>query len=203
MYKLLWIGVVGEEVLFQSVCVCVCVCVHLLRHVRFFATPWSTRVLCPWNSPGKNTGVGCYALLQGIFLTQGSNSHFLHLLHWQVDSLWLAPSTKPSKVRPSPKWSSEPSQWMATFDAGTEIPESVGRKPNSCRISNKGTHEPQNGWFLKYRRSNPEVCVNKATCPFPRLRQWRGHIIWVRAWTMCSEVPLKNSRFFFCCLFLP
>ena len=32
-----------------------------------------TRFLCPWNSPGKNTGVGCYSLLQGIFLTQGSN----------------------------------------------------------------------------------------------------------------------------------
>ena len=32
-----------------------------------------TRVLCPWDSSGKNTGVGCYFLLQGIFLTQGSN----------------------------------------------------------------------------------------------------------------------------------
>ena len=32
-----------------------------------------TRLLCPWNSPGKNTGVGCQSLLQGIFLTQGSN----------------------------------------------------------------------------------------------------------------------------------
>ena len=29
-------------------------------------------LLCPWNSPGKNTGVGCHSLLQGIFLTQGS-----------------------------------------------------------------------------------------------------------------------------------
>ena len=27
------------------------------------------RLLCPWNSPGKNTGVGCFSLLQGIFLT--------------------------------------------------------------------------------------------------------------------------------------
>ena len=35
--------------------------------------PGSSRLLCPWDSPGKNTGVGCYALLQGIFLTQGSN----------------------------------------------------------------------------------------------------------------------------------
>ena len=33
----------------------------------------STRFLCPWNSPGKNTGVDCYAVLQGIFPTQGSN----------------------------------------------------------------------------------------------------------------------------------
>ena len=29
------------------------------------------RLLCPWDSPGKNTGVGCHALLQGLFLTQG------------------------------------------------------------------------------------------------------------------------------------
>ena len=31
------------------------------------------RILCPWDSPGKNTGVGSHALLQGIFLAQGSN----------------------------------------------------------------------------------------------------------------------------------
>ena len=35
-------------------------------------------LLCPWDSPGKNTGVGCRALLQGIFLTQGSNPGLLH-----------------------------------------------------------------------------------------------------------------------------
>ena len=35
-------------------------------------TPWTVgaRLLCPWNSPGKNTGVGCHSLLHGIFLTQ-------------------------------------------------------------------------------------------------------------------------------------
>ena len=37
-----------------------------------------TRLFCPWNFPGKNTGVGCYFLLQGIFPTQGSNTHLLH-----------------------------------------------------------------------------------------------------------------------------
>ena len=40
-----------------------------------------TRLLCPWDFPGKNTGVGCCFLLQGMFLTQGSNSSILHLLH--------------------------------------------------------------------------------------------------------------------------
>ena len=39
--------------------------------------------LCQWDFSDKNTGVGCYFLLQGIVLTQGSD---LSLLHWQVDS---------------------------------------------------------------------------------------------------------------------
>ena len=53
-----------------------------------------TRLLCPWNSPGKNTGVGCCALLQGIFPAQGLNPHLLHLLHWQASSLTLVPPGK-------------------------------------------------------------------------------------------------------------
>ena len=44
------------------------------------------RLLCLRNFPGKNTGMGCHALLQGIFLTQGLNPHLLCLLHWQVGS---------------------------------------------------------------------------------------------------------------------
>ena len=45
-----------------------------------------TRLLCPWGSPGKNAGVGCHALLQGIFPTQGLNPCLPCLLHWQEDS---------------------------------------------------------------------------------------------------------------------
>ena len=43
------------------------------------------------DSPGKNTGEGCHALLQGIFPTQGLNLRLLCLLHWQAGSLPLAP----------------------------------------------------------------------------------------------------------------
>ena len=57
-----------------------------------------TRLLCPWDCPGKNTGVGCHALLQGIFQTQGSNPCVLHLLHWQEGSLPLALPRKPYTV---------------------------------------------------------------------------------------------------------
>ena len=47
------------------------------------------------DSPGKNTGVGCHALLQGIFLIQGLNRSLWCLLPCQVGSLPLAPSGKP------------------------------------------------------------------------------------------------------------
>ena len=46
---------------------------YLLSHVRLFAIPMDpTRLLCLWDFPGKNTGMGCHFPLQGIFLTQGS-----------------------------------------------------------------------------------------------------------------------------------
>ena len=45
--------------------------------------------------PGKSTGVDCHALLQGIFLTQGSNPYLLCPLHWPAGSLPLAPPGKP------------------------------------------------------------------------------------------------------------
>ena len=48
-----------------------------------------TRLLCPWNFPGKNTGVGHHGLHEGIFPTQGSNPCTLRPLHGQAGSLPL------------------------------------------------------------------------------------------------------------------
>ena len=53
-----------------------------------------TRLLCPWDFPGKDTGVGCHFLPQGIFPTQGSNSGLLQcrqILYWlsYKGSPWL------------------------------------------------------------------------------------------------------------------
>ena len=54
-----------------------------------------SRFLCPWDSPGKNAGVGCHALLQGIFPTQRWNPCLLFLLHWHEVTLPLVPPGKP------------------------------------------------------------------------------------------------------------
>ena len=56
------------------------------------------RLLCPWKFSGKKTGAGCHFFLQGILATQGLNPHLLHFLHWQADSLPLAPLAKPVLV---------------------------------------------------------------------------------------------------------
>ena len=48
---------------------------------------WPARLLCPWNSPGQNTGVGSRSLLQGIFPTRS--------LTLQADSLPSEPPGKP------------------------------------------------------------------------------------------------------------
>ena len=53
------------------------------------------------DSPGKNTGVGCYFLLQEIFPTQGSNWHHLH---WQADSFTTKTSGKPCNGPQNTLW---------------------------------------------------------------------------------------------------
>ena len=69
---------------------------NLWAHVLWLFSPWvvsdsfaTPRTVACQNSPGKNPGVCCHLLLQGILLTQGLNPR---LLHWQVVSLWLSQS---------------------------------------------------------------------------------------------------------------
>ena len=73
-------------------------CLTLPRHELH-----PTRLFCPWDSPGKNTGMRCHFFLQGIFSTQGLNPRLLHVLHWQADSLPLAPPGKPETGLPVSK----------------------------------------------------------------------------------------------------
>ena len=106
-----------------SVCVCaqlVCVCVCSVSVCACSVPSDSlrphglqlTRLLCLWDLLGKNTGVACHSFL-GIFLTQGSNPCLLCLLHWQVDSLLLAPPGETQFGVPLP-----PCSWVGKITWG-------------------------------------------------------------------------------------
>ena len=74
-----------------------CVCAKSLQLCQLFAVlcKWgSSRLLCPWDSLGNKTGVGCHTH-QGTFPTQRLNLCLFHLLHLQAVSLSLAPPGKP------------------------------------------------------------------------------------------------------------
>ena len=66
-------------------------------HVQLFATLGTVARQAPLSMgfSRQEDWSGLHFLLQGIFLTQGSNLHLLRLLHWQVGSLPLAPLGKP------------------------------------------------------------------------------------------------------------
>ena len=71
---------------------CSALCV-LPRSCLTLCDPMGCRLLCAWDFPGKNTGVGSHFLFQGIFPTQGSNTC---LLHWQeIFFFTTEPTEKP------------------------------------------------------------------------------------------------------------
>ena len=92
-----WLLYCMAQIMFYTFCtyfpctqfqMCMCVWVHA-QPCPTLCNPMDcglSMLLCPWDSPDKNTGAGCHFLLHGIFLTQGSNPC---LLHWQADSLPL------------------------------------------------------------------------------------------------------------------
>ena len=77
------------------------VCAKGLQSYLTLCNP--ARLLRPWDFSGKNTGVSCHALLQGMFPTQGLNLCLLYPLHWQGGSLPLAPPGKPQKQQCIPQ----------------------------------------------------------------------------------------------------
>ena len=80
-------------------CMCACVCVESLQLCPTLCDPMD----CSQSGSSSHTILqarilewAAMSFLQGIFPTQGSNPHFLCLLHWQVGALPLAPSEKPT-----------------------------------------------------------------------------------------------------------
>ena len=96
---------------------------------------WPARLLCPWDSPGKNTGMGCHFLLQGNFPTKGLNPH---LLHWQMDSLPLSRLESPVAI-----------SYLLAFTGGSDS-NSISIVYMLIPIS-QSSHPPFSPWY-------PYVC---------------------------------------------
>ena len=94
-----------------------------------------TRLLCPWNFPSKDIGVGCRFLLQSIFPTLGSSPR---LLHWRVD--------------PWPLCHRGSTESLYIFDQynGLTVWVAVGRVPSTLR---RGLWRKGYGWMWAPRRS--------------------------------------------------
>ena len=92
--------------------------------------------------PGKNTLMGCHALLQGIFLTQGSNLCLLHLLHWEAGPLRLAPPGKPVLGNRRECFSLEYRKYMGSYwthhRSGSWNPERLGKVSSKVEGSTLG-----------------------------------------------------------------
>ena len=101
---------------------CVCAC-SVMSNSLWPHRLQPTRLLCPWDFPGKNTGVGCHFLLRGTFPTQGPNLRLLCLLPWQADSLQFVPPGKSLKIHV--RWQNPPAAywgWPVWREVGALTP---------------------------------------------------------------------------------
>ena len=148
-------------------------------------------LLCPLNFPGKNTGVGCHFLLQGIFLTQGSNPHLLHLLHWQADSLhwgiWKVINFHPRYYN-----------FMSTPDItigndSNHVIDSFkpyGSLTSSTLINGLHSHSNYNDWSSKkfcHKQSHPPLSLS-SYCIGPKNFQSEVHPILL----ICTHIHLPG-----------
>ena len=98
-----YLGSMTEKLLTLPRCMCACI-----KSLQSCSTPCDPMdcslpwLLCPWDSPGKNSGVDSYSLLQGILLTQGLNLCLLCLQDWWRSSLPIAPPEQGSVVKNLP-----------------------------------------------------------------------------------------------------
>ena len=146
-------------------------------------------LICPWDFPGKNTGVGCHFLLQGIFLTQGLNTH---LLHWQVDSLYLCHLGSPVITFSSIQFScSVMSDSLRPHESQHARPPYPSSTPwvysNSCP-SSQWCHPAISSSVIRFS-SCPQSLPASESFPMSQLFAWGGQSTGVSA--LASVLPKK------------
>ena len=120
-FCIVFLSIFPPLLIILGLCLVTQLCLTLCNTVDLYPT----RLLCPWDSLGKNTGVGCHALLQRIFLTQELNLCLSYLLHWQVDFSTTNPLGKPSSLYPTSNFSSSagPTPLRSLSQWHTSIPQ--------------------------------------------------------------------------------
>ena len=144
--------------------------------------PWTvhTRHLCPWDFPGKNTGVHCHFPLQGIFLTQGSNPFFLHcrwnLYHWATSLVQSLSCV-----------------WLL------EIPWTTARQASLSITNSQSSSKPMS--IESVMPSNHLIlCCPLLLLPsiFPRIRVFLNesalHIRWPKYWSLSFNISPFNEH---------
>ena len=119
-------------------------------------------------NPGKITGAGYHFLLQGIFLTQGSNLCLLCLLLWQVGSLPLAPPGKPPFTPWKPPMVHDRALMM-TMGADNNADNDMGNSTTPWVLS---------AYCMLSAHCQPDTEVARALVPYPRGLQPPGSNAW-------------------------
>ena len=132
------------------------------------------------DSPGKNTGVGFHALLQGIFLTQGLNTCLLHLLHWQEGFLFVCLFTTKPPGKPKICFSSV--QFSHSVMSDSLRPHGSQHTRPPCPSSIPRTHVPRIGDAIP-----PSHPLSSPYPPAPNPSQHQGLFQWVK-------ICLRNSK---------
>ena len=148
---------------------------------------YPTRLLCPWDSV-KNTGVGCRALLQGIFPPQGLNPCLLCLLHQQAGSLPLGPPGKPP-VRGSVQLLSHVRLFTTLWTAACQASLSI--------INSRSLPKPMS--IESVMPSNHLILCHPLLLPpsiFPRISVFSNEsdfrISWPKYWSFSFNVSPSN-----------
>ena len=149
----------------------------------------STRLLCPWDYPGKNTGMGCHFLLQGIFPTQGLNRS---ILQRQVISLSSSHVGSPnslhlfSSVQPLSRVQLFATPWTAARQASLSITNSQ----SLLKLMSIESVMPSNHLFF----CHPLLLLPSI---FPRIRVFSKesvlHIRWPKYWSSSFNISPSNE----------
>ena len=120
--------------------------------------------LCPWDSPGKNTGVGGHALLQGIFLTQGSNLDLLQLLRCRQILYHLSQEGSPRILEwvamPSSRGSTRPRDrtWVSRIAGRFSTLGATREALHSCTVT--GYNRECHKWGKTCGSGHSQVCLD-------------------------------------------